>query len=500
MVTVFNMPLENKLKILEESVQSHLNAIGQIGRDPIGGWTRLAFSPEEQEAHDYAKKIFEQGGYIIRIDAFGNLIASKEGKNPNKKRVMLGTHLDTVSNGGNYDGVVGFITAVEAVKLAEAEKGQLDYGIDVVIFRAEESTRFKRACLGSSAAFGFLSHADIQNLVYGDEPNLTSLEQAIKENRGDTSKIGTRLIDPLQYFAYLETHIEQADVLTKKGMDIGIVTSIRAPERRKITVRGKNCIRAVAEMVLSVENIATKYAKEEKDIAGTVGKVNGYFDGQLNNINTIPGNVQFQLSKWDDNLREKYNLIAEQRGVKYCMTEENNEYIIGVNGTTDHSGGTPMGFKFRKDALAAACEMILKTDDYALPPQEEITFYTDLRSNDVTTRNLIQREVGSAFDAYATKYNVKVNAFVTEQSEPVKSLDIDLQRRLEESAKQLDLSYMYLPSGAGHDAMKAAQAGIPTVMLFVPSRNGSHNPTEFAENRNIAYAIMVGANFLTNLK
>ena len=492
--------LESRLSKLEKSIQSHLDAIGNIGRDPNRGWTRLAFSPEEQEAHDYAKKIFERGGYIIRIDAFGNLIASKEGKDPTKKRVMLGTHLDTIIRGGNYDGVVGFITAVESVKLAEAKKRQLDYGIDVVIFRAEESTRFKRACLGSSAAVGFLPYEDTQNLVYGDEPNLTSLEQVIKENGGDPSKIGTPLIDASKYFAYLETHIEQADVLTKKGMNIGIVTSIRAPERRKITVNGANSIKAVAEMVLSVEDIATKYTQQGKDIVGTVGKLTGYFNGHLGNINTIPGNVQFELSTWDDNLRGIYDKITKERGVSYRAIENDKRYSIEVYGEINHSGGTPMGFKFRKDALTAACEMILKTDNRALPSQEEITFYTDLRSNDITTRDLIQQEVGSAFDAYATKYDVKVNAYVTEQSEPIKSLDTNLQKRLEESAKQLGLFYMYLPSGAGHDAMKAAQAGVSTIMLFVPSRNGSHNPNEFTDNKYIAYATMVSANFLMNLK
>ncbi|MFH1324516.1 MAG: M20/M25/M40 family metallo-hydrolase [Nanoarchaeota archaeon] len=489
------MSLIDMLTIPEESIQSHLDAISNIGRDSRGGWTRLAFSPEEQEVHDYAKKILEQEKYSIRTDAFGNLIASKKGTNPNKKRVMLGTHLDTVSNGGNYDGVVGFVTAVESVKLAEAEKGQLDYGIDIVIFRAEESTQFKRACLGSNAAFGFLSQDDIKRLVNNGG---VSLEKAVQDNGGDSTKIGSVLLNPDDYRGYFETHIEQASVLETNDSPIGIVTSIRAPERRWFAVMYS--VKDAAKIVLDIEKIAEEYA-DKGDLVATVGKLtskatyNSLVTG-ADSINTIPGKITFKLTGWSDNINDSYSKIAERRGVKYSIQRDRNSYVVEVEGVANHSGGTPMGKKYRKDALAAASEMILATPDSIVPDSDNIPLYVDVRSNDEAYRDAVMQDIIKKVGKYCIAISDP-----TEKSKPIKSLNESLQLALEQSAEQLSIKTMYLPSGAAHDAMKAAQAGIPTAMLFVPSKNGlSHNPAEFTENKYIVDATRVLAYSLMNLK
>lgn len=498
------MALQNEICVEEKRVNRHLDTIGNIGKNPKGGWTRLAFSPEEQTVHDYARGVFEKEGYNIRTDAFGNLVASKEGKDTSRKRVMLGTHLDTVINGGNYDGVVGFITAVEAVKAAELVRGQLEYGIDVVVFRAEESTRFKKACLGSSAAFGFLENDELKRRRYKDNGNYKTLEEAIIDNGGCPEKIGTgkMLIDATKYSAYIETHIEQSTVLEQEGIPIGIVTSIRAPERRKIEVKGNKSIKAAAEIIESVNLIATNYTDQDKndckewmDIVATVGEVQGYFQGP-DKINAVPGFVTFKINQFNDNLRENYNAFAFKHNVEYSIEKDGNGYEITINGRTDHSGGTPMGRNYRKDSLAAAADMILCTPDDFIPQEKEISLYVDIRSNNLTDRNAVNSMLfDNNLPIIREKYGVVINAFEPTESSLPQKLDTRLSAKMESSASELGLKYKKMPSGAGHDAMKAAQVGIPTIMLFVPSKDGiSHSPKEFTDNK----YIIDGTNVLTN--
>lgn len=446
--------------------------------------------------HDYAKTVFKEEDYKIRTDEFGNLIASKEGTNPAKKRVMFGTHLDSVIQAGNYDGIVGFITAVEAVKAAESVKGKLDYGIDVVVFRAEESTSFKRACLGSSAAFGLLGQNEIKSLVNEDG---LSLEEAINNNGGDSAKIGSPLLNTDDYGAYLETHIEQASVLETDNVPIGIVTSIRAPERRWLAVMYS--VRDAAKIVLDVERIGEEYAGKG-DLVATVGKLtsNDAYNPLItgaDSINVIPGNISFKLRGWGDDVKSTYARIAARRGVSYTITPNgDSSYAVEVNGVTGHSGGTPMGKRYRKDALAAASEMILFTPNDLIPDSDNISIYVDVRSNNEAYRTQAMDEIMRTTSKYCL-----VISKPTEKSQPITSLDKSLQLRLEESAKQLSINTEYLPSGAGHDAMKAAQAGISTAMLFVPSREGlSHNPNEFTENKYIAKAVDVLATTLIGLQ
>ena len=160
-----------------------------------------------------------------------------------------------------------------------------------------------------------------------------------------------------------------------------------------------------------------------------------------------------------------------------------------------------MGLKYRKDALTAASEMIRDTPNEAVSEHSEITFYTDIRSNDVNIRNQVQTDASKQFYDIGAKYGIDVEiSDPTEQSQP-QQLDKTLGNALADSANDLNIDFMYLPSGAGHDAMKASQAGIPTAMLFVPSKDGlSHNPNEFTDNKYIARATEVMANTLINLQ
>lgn len=486
------------IQIDEKRVQAHLDEIALIGRDPKGGFTRLALSPEEQATHDYAKSIFQVEGYTIRTDAFGNLIASKEGKNPSSKRVMLGTHLDTVPNGGNYDGVVGFITAVEAVKSAESVNGRLGYGIDIIIFRAEESSRFNRACLGSSAAFGFMNEQDLQLVDKGG----TTLEQMLRTQNFEPSGVNHPTFDLGNYQAYFETHIEQASVLEREGVPVGIVTSIRAPVRFKVDVKGNNTVYTVSRMINEIRDIATFFEAQGDDIVATVGRVDGYFSVSPNAMNVVPSEVTFTMPRYDAMFDKALNNSTNLFGLKYAseVCPEGIKYT--VFGEASHSGGTPMGNmlkQHRRDALTAATRAI-EADRTMIPYTDPITFYIDFRSNNLELRDYLSQGMKERFDKISTQAGTTYDLKQTEYSKP-QLMNEALQQVLRDSANELGIQVIDLPSGAGHDAMKAAQAGIPTAMLFVPSRKGlSHNPDEFTDNKYIARATGVLANALLHLQ
>jgi len=482
----------------EEAIRKYLGDIASIGKNGTGGVTRLAFSPEERQVHTYARNLMNDRGYNIRTDAFGNLIASKDSDQQGRK-VMLGTHLDSVIRGGNYDGVVGFVVAIEAVDAAEKERS-LPYGIDIVIFRAEESTRFNRGCLGSSAAFGFLSRDDAQKL---EDNEHQTLEDAINNSGGDSSKLGNAWLTTNEYMYYFETHIEQATVLETEGISVGIVTSIRAAER--MCLHGPYSLQTAAKIVLDVEKIGEKYAKTG-DLVATVGKIsskdgNNKLIAGADSINTIPGTVTFTINCLADitkkDITKKYDTIATRRGVTYkYISNSQNFATVSVSGAAGHSGGTPMGKVYRKDALTAASEMILAIPSDLIPASKNIILYVDVRSNDVAYRS---RAMGEIIEK-AKQYPPLISHLI-ENSQPIKRLDEKLRTYLRDSAKELGICTIDLPSGAAHDAMKAALYGIPTAMLFVPSRKGlSHCPDEYTPTNHIADAIKVLAHTLCNLR
>ena len=492
---------------LEGAVNCHLNEIGKIGfNGPTQGWTRLAFSPDEDRVHEYAAGVMRQCGLETHTDAFGNLYG-RNAAGPNDRRVMLGTHLDTVRRGGNYDGVVGFIVAIEGFRLAEANGG-LGCPVEVAVFRAEESTRFNRSCLGSRAAFGRLTAMDLQTLRDKALGGEVSLEEVLRQRELDPAKIGRPLISPSRYGAYFETHIEQARVLDGRDL-LGVVTSIRAPERRQFTVShksGRNCpevLKAAARMIAAIEWTAELFDGLGDDIVATVGKIEDYFQNAVS-VNTISGDVRFALRAWDSGDERLAHAVAKARGLEEptVTAGPHGGFEVTVTGTADHSGGTPMGRLNRRDAVAAACEIVQSLPVDRLPAIGQIRFFLDLRSRSKATRRRVRERIIDTLAVIATGLGVELEVDdPTEQGDPVKALDHGLQEQLRGAAKDCEIVTEDLPSGAGHDAMIAAQAGIRTAMLFVPSKFGlSHNPNEYTDCKFICDAVRIQANVLRRLR
>jgi beta-ureidopropionase / N-carbamoyl-L-amino-acid hydrolase len=201
------------------------------------GIVRDSYGPGEQAAHDIMRTAAEDIGLDVSVDAIGNLMMTMRGRDPRAPRIIIGSHLDSVSQGGNYDGAAGVVAGLCA--LAALRQAGIQIGCDITVMgiRAEESAWFDVAYLGSAGAFGLLDPAclGIPRSDNGRTLEATLIEcgfdpQAIRERR--------RLLDPARIRAYLELHIEQGPTLVAKQLPAAVVTGIRGCKR----FRNARCI------------------------------------------------------------------------------------------------------------------------------------------------------------------------------------------------------------------------------------------------------------------
>ena len=257
------------------------------------GVTRLAYSPLDKEAQNWLLEQVADLQLSIREDAVGNVFLRREGVDGGLPAVACGSHLDTVIHGGAYDGMCGVVGALEALYMLR--DAQLKRSIEVLIFRAEESSRFGFATMGSKLLTGA---ATVAKLSTGGKKGDISFEEALRQWGCDPARAADAIIGPGSYASFSELHIEQGKVLEEKGIKIGIVRNIAAPTRFKIHIQGmadhsgatpmgmrRDALVAAAKLILAVNEAA----EDEKEY-GTVGTV-GVVEVEPGSINVVPGAV-----------------------------------------------------------------------------------------------------------------------------------------------------------------------------------------------------------------
>jgi N-carbamoyl-L-amino-acid hydrolase len=279
-----------------------LNAIGRIGIGDRGGVTRLVFSIKELRSRQLLIHLMRQAGLKIHIDAIGNIFGRLEGRVPKAPAVLAGSHLDTVIHGGKYDGPVGVIGALEAIRTISENRISVRSSLEVVCFVGEESSRFGFSTLGSSLAAGEVHSKDLTNAV---DPQGTKLENVLRSLGITRRNLKSLKRDPKSLKAYLELHIEQGPILEAKGKRIGLVTSIAAPSRFKVIFKGradhsgttpmemrKDALVAAALFIEYVEKICRQYSSmEEGRVVGTVGALKI----EPGVINAVPGKADLSV-------------------------------------------------------------------------------------------------------------------------------------------------------------------------------------------------------------
>lgn len=278
------------LKVSKNRMAQLLDGLAQFGRT-LQGTTRLAYSAEDRAAQKWLLEKIQTLKLTVTEDVVGNVFLYRAGTAEDLACVATGSHLDTVINGGNYDGICGIVSAVEALYMLQDEK--LKRGIKVIIFRAEESSRFGFATIGSKLLTGQAKPEDFDKGCRSKELTLT---EALRQWGGVPEKYQEAVLNPDDYTGFIELHIEQGKVLENKQYQLGIVDSIAAPVRFKIRLQGvadhsgatpmdmrQDALVSGAKIILAVQQAGLS----EKD-CGTVATV-GIIEVQPASINVIPG-------------------------------------------------------------------------------------------------------------------------------------------------------------------------------------------------------------------
>lgn len=276
--------------------------------------SRLAYTRELQEANCYFIERCTQLGMSVRIDAAGNLIARREGRFPELPAVACGSHLDTVYQGGRYDGTLGVAAAIEAVNSLHDKGIATKHPIEIISFACEESSRFGVSTIGSKAMTGRLDQESVARLKDRDG---ISVPRAFADNGLDFERIGLAARKSEELKVFLELHIEQGPVLENGKVQIGVVSGIASPTRLEVTVQGKashsgttpmnlrrDALLGAAEIALEVERAAAG-----ESVHGTVATV-GVCEVSPGAMNVVPGAASLMIDVRGTETRSKQAVIG----------------------------------------------------------------------------------------------------------------------------------------------------------------------------------------------
>jgi allantoate deiminase len=315
-----------------ERLWRRLSELAEIGQSGSGGVTRLSYTDEERSAKDLVASFMEEAGLAVREDAVGNLFGRREGNDPDAPAVLVGSHVDSVYNGGDFDGPLGVLAGIEVVQAMEEEGVRTDRPVEVVAFTDEEGARFSFGMIGSRALAGHLSSGDLEH----QDGDGLSVAQAMRDYGLDPEHVEDARRGQDSLAAYLELHIEQGRVLEAEDLPAGIVTGIAGPVWLRFSLQGESghagatpmdrrhdALAAAAQIVLAVD----EEASSTSSAVGTVGQI----EARPGGINIIPGRVDFSVDLRDidvavrdgveGRIRERAEEVCARRGVELGIEE-----------------------------------------------------------------------------------------------------------------------------------------------------------------------------------
>lgn len=296
-------------------IASRLLDIAEIGLTEQKGAHRIGYSKEEKQAKELVRSWMDEAGLQTREDAAGNVIGRKAGEKDELPVIMSGSHIDSVPNGGHFDGVLGILAALEVVEAWKETNYEPIRPYEIVIFCDEEGSRFNAGLTGSKAIMGDLDLTILNTLK--DQEGL-SFAEVINKNNLSVHAFTEARRDPKELAAFVEVHIEQGRQLENKNESVGIVTGIAGQCGLHISFKGmaehagntpmndrKDALVAASEFILNVSEIPKKVSSSA---VATVGSLNVYPNGS----NVVPGEVRLSVDIRDihrDTLDVLVNLI-----------------------------------------------------------------------------------------------------------------------------------------------------------------------------------------------
>lgn len=304
----------------EARIQLHITELSKFGTNPQGGVSRVAFSDADIAGREYIKKLMQEAGLVVRVDTAGNIIGRREGTNPKLPPILIGSHSDSVPGGGNYDGDVGVMGAIEVAQVLKERNVRLAHPLEVVDFADEEG-----GTVGSFAMIGHLQPAALGLMTHSGK----TIGEGIRAIGGDPDRIAEAARKPGDLTAYVELHIEQGAILDESDIDIGVVEGIVGIRWWDVTIEGvanhagttpmnrrRDAMVSAAEFTLAVNRVATSTPGRQ---VATVGRIRA----EPGAPNVIPGKVVLSLEIRDldtdkmtsvfDAIRAEAQKIAQTR-------------------------------------------------------------------------------------------------------------------------------------------------------------------------------------------
>ncbi|MFT4253417.1 MAG: allantoate amidohydrolase [Caulobacter sp.] len=295
---------------------------------------RRFLTSAHKAALDTLRFWMEEAGMAVRLDPAGNLVGRYEGDAPNAPALLIGSHIDSVRNGGRYDGALGVMLAVDVIDAFSRQGRRLPFALEAIAFGDEEGSRFPASMACSRAVAGTVD----PRVVEMTDAEGTSLAEAFAAFGLDPARIAEAAREPDEVLAFLEAHIEQGPVLEAEGLALGVVTAIAAQKRILVRFKGqaghagttpmglrKDPGPAAAEAVLALERICREGAGTD-GLVGTVGRMTALPGA----FNVIPGAVEFSMDIRAETsatrdaavaaVTAEIEAIAERRGLKVSVT------------------------------------------------------------------------------------------------------------------------------------------------------------------------------------
>lgn len=319
-------------------LSSELHHLATFTSTPAPSVTRVVFSPMDLAARAYVKQLCREAGLEVREDPVGNTFARWAGSEPGLPAVATGSHIDAIPHAGMYDGTVGVLGGLEALRALRQDGFRPRRSLELILFTSEEPTRFGIGCLGSRLMAGVLGPE--AGAALRDSQNSTLDE--VRQAAGFAGPLDAVRLTPGCYHSFVELHIEQGPLLEQESLRVGVVTAIAAPASLKVEVQGEgghagallmphrhDAFLAAAELALAVE--AAAKATGVIDTVGTVG-VCQVFPGA---VNSVPSRANLEIDVRDINLERRDGVlqavraagetIAARRGVKISLATVNRD-------------------------------------------------------------------------------------------------------------------------------------------------------------------------------
>jgi N-carbamoyl-L-amino-acid hydrolase len=329
--------MSSPIQIDSARLQREIDDLAAISEAEPPVVTRVLFSEADLRARDFVKKLCREANLNLREDAVGNIFARWEGTDKTLPPVATGSHIDAIPNAGRYDGVVGVLGAIEAMRALKRAGFEPKRSIELIIFTAEEPTRFGIGCLGSRLLAGALSREKIHSLRDGEGLSLDELRRQAGCDSGDLSSVN---LAKDSYAAFVELHIEQGPLLEKENITIGVVEKIAAPSTLRVQLSGvgghagavlmperHDAGLAGAEISLAVENAAKNSGSP--DTVGTTG----VFRIEPGAVNSVPCRAWLEIDLRDtqvktrdaalEQIEKSAREICQRRGVELQMERLN---------------------------------------------------------------------------------------------------------------------------------------------------------------------------------